>query len=568
MDGYVALQVKLDTKSFDKQIEEVEYELKQIDYELSHAKELKLDTRTIQDYEKKAEQLNNKLTDLRKRKKELEEEGSQGFSEWLKNSAKGIEQNIKKIARWALAIFGIRSAYMAVRSAMNILSNYNKQLSTDIDYMKFALAKTLEPLINRIIQLAYRLLSTINSISMAMFKFNLFANASVNDFKKTNASAQQLKKTLSGFDEMNIISDTSGGGAEDITPSFDLSQQNEQLNNYAKNAKTIFEQITEFWEKDWAKAFTNVGGNWKAFFAGIGLTLKGFYDVIKGFVDIIKGIFDIIMGIFKGNTEQIKKGITELCKGAKEIITGLFEIIAGLLFMIVGFVVGVLKDIWDAVYSFIKGLIDTIVSIIKTFISVLAGIFTAVTGIINAPFKVAFDTIKEIISNMFNVIKNIVSGIGKLFTGDLKGALNSFKTAFSNVFGALWAIAKAPLNLIIEGVNSLIKGLNKIKFDVPSWVPGIGGKSYGFNIPKIPKLAVGGVVNMPGRGVMVGGAIAGEAGAEGVIPLTNSQQMELLGEAIGRYITINANITNTMNGRVISRELQKVKNNNDFAFNR
>ena len=55
---------------------------------------------------------------------------------------------------------------------------------------------------------------------------------------------------------------------------------------------------------------------------------------------------------------------------------------------------------------------------------------------------------------------------------------------------------------------------------------------------------------------------------EGVIPLTDSQQMALLGEAIGRYITVNANIINTMNGRIISRELQKVQNESDFAYNR
>ena len=50
--------------------------------------------------------------------------------------------------------------------------------------------------------------------------------------------------------------------------------------------------------------------------------------------------------------------------------------------------------------------------------------------------------------------------------------------------------------------------------------------------------------------------------------MTDSQQMAMLGETIGKYITINASITNTMNGRVISRELQRVQNENDFAFNR
>ncbi len=59
----------------------------------------------------------------------------------------------------------------------------------------------------------------------------------------------------------------------------------------------------------------------------------------------------------------------------------------------------------------------------------------------------------------------------------------------------------------------------------------------------------------------------GERGAEGVIPLTDSQAMETLGEAIGRYITITANITNTMNGRVISRQIQQIIANQDFAYN-
>ena len=80
-----------------------------------------------------------------------------------------------------------------------------------------------------------------------------------------------------------------------------------------------------------------------------------------------------------------------------------------------------------------------------------------------------------------------------------------------------------------------------------------------------PKLAVGGIINQPGRGVPL--AMGGERGAEGVIPLTDAQQMQKLGEAIGRYITVNASITNTMNGRVISRELKQIENEENFAFN-
>lgn len=77
---------------------------------------------------------------------------------------------------------------------------------------------------------------------------------------------------------------------------------------------------------------------------------------------------------------------------------------------------------------------------------------------------------------------------------------------------------KGFVNGLIGGVNALIKGINKLKIDIPDWVPEWGGKSLGFNIPLIPKLAKGGVVD---RATL---AMIGEAGKEVVMPLENNTQ--------------------------------------------
>lgn len=74
---------------------------------------------------------------------------------------------------------------------------------------------------------------------------------------------------------------------------------------------------------------------------------------------------------------------------------------------------------------------------------------------------------------------------------------------------------------------------------------------------------------MPNKGTIIGGgrAIGGEAGAEGIIPLTDQQAMAELGREIGRNVLINlTNITN-MNGREIGRALKQVQNEQDFAYN-
>ena len=85
----------------------------------------------------------------------------------------------------------------------------------------------------------------------------------------------------------------------------------------------------------------------------------------------------------------------------------------------------------------------------------------------------------------------------------------------------------------------------------------------------MPRLASGGVINQPGRGVpLTNGVIGGERGQEGVIPLTDSQQMELLGEAIGKYININLTNITELDGRQIARKVDKIQQNNNFVLNR
>lgn len=133
----------------------------------------------------------------------------------------------------------------------------------------------------------------------------------------------------------------------------------------------------------------------------------------------------------------------------------------------------------------------------------------------------------------------------------IAGFANRVASKFQNAFNGL------NINKV---TNSFIDNLSKL-------FPSLKGTWNTFR--SSIGLARGGIINLPGAGVpLAGGVVGGERAAEGVIPLTDSQQMEILGEAIGKYITINASITNTMNGRVISRELQKINGENDFASNR
>ena len=87
--------------------------------------------------------------------------------------------------------------------------------------------------------------------------------------------------------------------------------------------------------------------------------------------------------------------------------------------------------------------------------------------------------------------------------------------AFGGIFSGIQALATAPINGVIALLNSLIGKINSVSFDVPPWVPGVGGKHFGFDVPSIPALAEGGIATAPTL------AMIGEgAESEAVLPLS------------------------------------------------
>ena len=544
MDGYVQIGTKLDTKDFDAEIKYIENQLDEIEYKLKQA-DMGFEVGDTQKLEAQYSKLVKQLDKLQKKQIDLNKTDLSNIQKNIDNVGNSINKTITKVGKWALAVFGVRSAYMFIRQSASTLAQYNEKIASDLEYMQFALASMLQPVIEGLINLAYKLLTYVNYIAKAWFGVDLFANASAKAMEKSSKSAEKMKKSLTGFDEMNVLNDNGTTGAMGATPSFDLSTPEDVpipswLQWIADNKDIVIAGLTGIASGLIAVNFglTSIQG------LGIGIALGGIVMLIQ---DIIKFIQDPSWENFANILGDIA-----IIIGGIMIIMGNWW---GLLVVIIGAVVKLVADNWDKIKE-ILGKVGSWIydKIIKPVGDFFVGLWD---GIVNG-VKTAVQLVKDAFSSVVSFFSNLISKIVNLFktigtkVGDAIGS--AFKIVVNGVLNAIETILNSP----IKAINSLL--------DVINAVPGINlGKLPTFNLPR---LAVGGIVNMPGPGVNYGGANIGERGPEAVIPLTNSQMMAQLGETIGRYITINANITNTMNGRVISRELQKVNNNSDFATNR
>ena len=142
--------------------------------------------------------------------------------------------------------------------------------------------------------------------------------------------------------------------------------------------------------------------------------------------------------------------------------------------------------------------------------------FPAISGILQAvfgPIIVAARTIIDVFMELIQFIKNV-------FTGEWSAAWENVKNIFGSIWEGLKDLVKVPLNGVIRMVNKAISGLNKIQIDIPDWVPGLGGDTWGMNIPQIPELAKGGIAT---RSTL---ANIGEGGEpEAVMPLSKLDRM-------------------------------------------
>ncbi len=514
----------------------------------------------------------------------------------INNIGKGIQGQISKIGKMAFAIIGIRTAWNAVRSAISIVSQYNSQVSTDLEYMRYCIANALVPIVQSLIKLLYTALSYINAISTAWFGINLFSNSSAKNFQKmknsasgTAKSAKEIQKSLQGFDEMNILQDntSSTGGSTGVSaPSMDLSNVQGEIPAWLKwiieNKDLIISTLTGIatavllikfglegikalgigvliagimytvmalieylkdpsWE-NFGKVIQGIGVS----IIGVGVIIASVLGIVAGAPVIITGAIVLIWGTIVKYWEQIKaffqSGIDWL-KGKSDWIRQMF-----------GDVVG---DIYDNFVSGLQDVLNWLDSTIKGIKANFNEIISFIKNVFSGNWQGAWQNIKNIFSNIWEGMKNTVKTIFGLIG---KMAINIGKTVGATISGAFKAVVNGVLRAIEDILNSPIRAINSLT-DVINRVPGINlGYLNTFNLPRLAK---GGVISQPTQ------AIIGEAGREAVVPLENNMEwLDILADKLVSKIgTSGGSYIINLDGRTIQRGQAKRRQELAFATN-
>lgn len=591
-DGWLQIKTRIDNKGFTAQIKQIENKLNDLKATLQMASQDKtlFSKREITDMEAEVEKLTSKLDTLKKKQLEIDSNGLSNIKGGIKNINSSISDTIKKVGKLALAVFGVRSAYLAVRKAASTLAQYNEQISADLEYIKFAMASALQPVVEKLISMVFTLLSYINMIAKAWFNVDLFANSSAKSMKKASKSASDMKKSLLGFDDINQLqdnnsSDSSGGS---IAPSVDLSNWQGEVPEWLQwiidNKDVLISVLAGITAGLIAMKLLGLD---PIMSLGIGLIIAGIILLVQGIIDFIKdpsweNFSKILMGL-----AIILAGvaIAMLAVNAANPVAWIILAIAAIVALVAVIikywepikewilkmaswinehviqpVVKFFVGLWDSITNGVSSAWNWVINILSTvgnwiyskIIKPVADFFTGLwNGIVNG-VNSAMQKVKNIFNSVVSFFRNAVSTIVSLFrnigtrVGDAIGG--AFKTVINGILYAIERILNSP----IRAVNRMLDTINRI--------PGINiARLSTFSLPR---LASGGIVDIPKTGLNIGSAIVGEKGPEAVIPLSDDTLQRL-----ANMIPITIDLTNTIDGRVLNRRLETIRANNNFARN-
>jgi len=331
------------------------------------------------------------------------------------------------------------------------------------------------------------------------------------------------------------ISDVIGNSLENK----DTKELGNKLMNFINSA---FGALIEFLgNMDWEAIGVSIGSFIVGMFEKIDFSKiwKIFEKIFMMILDIVKGAFTTIYNALEIWVDKVIQKIAKWFDGIGIKIQAWLDGINGAIWDFFESIRTFIDNVMNGMIIVFSRVWQTIKDIFNGFVTYFKNVFVGAMYIYSKIFTGIFEGISKSVGDIFDGIKSIFSGIidfiTGVFTGNWSKAWNGIVSIFSGIFQTIGGFVTAPINAIIGAINGVIGAMNGLKINIPDWVPFFGGQTLGFNIPEIPFLAQGGIVESSTL------ANIGEAGAEAVIPLNPTSLSKyfapILGNNTGDYET-------------------------------
>lgn len=434
--------------------------------------------------------------------------------EIIKATSDAVEKfsmRVKKLAKRILVFTVIASALRKLKTWFTNVLKTNDQAQKAFAQLKAALLTLAQPIVNVLIpafvafvQILARVVAGLARLVSALFGASAKASAdaakALNDetkaIKGAGSAAKKAGKSLAAFDEINQLSDSSSSGGVSLDPDFSIfDEADKRFDKIAKAVALIGAGLLAWKISD---KLPGILGTVMQKIAGIAIACGGLILIWDAVSDAFEN------GINWGNLGELLLGATALVGGLAlafgKVGAGIGVVIAGGALLITAF-----NDIatngtnLKNTLALLAGLVLTGLGFFILTGSVIPLVIAGILAVVAAVLALTGNLEEFAVNLKENILGGIIDFITGVFTGDWEKAWDGVKKIFKGIWNSIVIVVESAINIMIKGINWLISKLNTIHFDIPDWIPIIGGKSFGIHINpvaevKLPRLATGAVI--------------------------------------------------------------------------
>ena len=377
--------------------------------------------------------------------------------------------------------------------------------------LKAAIADAAAPingvLINALQKAVYwatRLVKDVGAVIAALFGVKV---AQTKVTKTAEKTGKAVKRSLAGFDTLERLNGgVAGGSAAEVTVELD-PELPARLAPIVQQIQALLQPLREldFLPLQWNLARLGESFDQTKQLVG-GAVQWVWYTLLTPFAAwVTESLAPVFLQVLKGALDAVNIALTPLGEGFGILWQALSPVV-DFIGQTVIMVFDQLRRLFSAVAAVIMEKGDTIRGIFENIGQVIAALWQGAQPVLTELrrlWAVTFEDMSRIAGRIVGFLIDSLHGLTEFlagaFTGDWGRAWNGLKEMLKGAVNGIIGFLNLLLTGLSAAVNSIVTVVNKLKFTAPDWLPGIGGKTFGFALskvtaPQIPYLAKGAVL--------------------------------------------------------------------------
>lgn len=458
---------------------------------------------------------------------------------------KSMATNAKQMM---MALLGAKGAFTLISKAVSQIKEDNKELANTMDTLWNGLVQLIAPAVNMIVNAFATALNYVIKMASVISGINILGKLKQTQKKKTGGSRSS---NLYSFDTSETLNKSGSGGDSTTANYMKDVELNEKLLGYAEKLKSIWSDIQKIGNNivDRVKEGFDYMDSGTRILDSLDKFVNSFLDHIKEMSEAtVKWSESINFGPLFDSFATLLEAVQPILSTLGDLIVWVYEncilplgtylieslgpaignVIAPAL-TIIGAVISGLKDglewMWETILQpladeigdkivntldLVSGFLDRIgnnekfMSYMKTLgevVGVVIAGFTAwavISGVVTRAISLLSAALNFLAANPIVLVIGLIALLVAGFIEAYKTS-ETFRDKINSVVNAVLGFFEGLANGVIDAWNAIKHAMNTLHFDIPDWVPGIGGKSFGFNFSdtahvSLPRLAKGAVI--------------------------------------------------------------------------